>query len=234
MATVRCSMTTGCRRGRLHNCRSHLKYPTGMVRRRCQPEKQRLCQPARLRRLRPTQRQRQAAAARACFPKLPQVLFCCKCAYKEVSVHSNSYTRHSLADVLHSCMYEILGWRQLGGTYTCSSHRTSSRLFIQKVVNIFLCTGWSSLICTPAATHAEINHSGSSPNQYKWPVVGSWPILDSFHFFVGARQLPRLAWQAARCAVFTVQVLLNFPFLFLELQPGIAIFSTIDFQAPQN
>ena len=36
-----------------------------------------------------------------------------KAAYKEAKVHSNSYTRHSLADMLHGCMYEILGWREV-------------------------------------------------------------------------------------------------------------------------
>ena len=100
-----------------------------------QQQQQRLCQLALLLRQRPTrrmlqQRRRQAAAAcsqaerAACFPKLQQVLFCCKCAYRdqEVSVYDNSYARHSLENVLHSCMYEI------GRRNICSSCRTSSSL----------------------------------------------------------------------------------------------------------
>ena len=71
----------------------------------------------------------------------------------------------------------------VGGRYICSSRRTSSLLFVHKVINIFFCTVWSSLICTPAATHTEINHSGLSLNQYEWPAVGLWPSSTRFSHY---------------------------------------------------
>ena len=72
----------------------------------------------------------------------------------------------------------------VGRRYICSSSRTSSCVFVQKVVNIFFCTTWSFLICSPAATHAEINHLGWSLNQYEWPAVGSWPSSTCFSLYI--------------------------------------------------
>ena len=70
-------------------------------------------------------------------------------------------------------MYEILGWQEV--------HLVTGRLLVSLSIKLSkfsfaLCASvWSSLICTPAATYAEINHLGLSLNQYEWPAVGSWP-----------------------------------------------------------
>ena len=78
-----------------------------------------------------------------------------------------------------ACMKFLVGW-----SYICSSRRTSSCLFVQKVVNIFFCTVWSLLICTPAVTHAEINHLGLSLNPCEWPAVSLWPSSTRFSLYI--------------------------------------------------
>ena len=55
----------------------------------------------------------------------------------------------------------------VGEKSICSSRKTSSRLFVQKVVNIFFCTVLSLLICTP------INHLEYLLNLYEVPAFCS-------------------------------------------------------------
>ena len=104
-----------------------------------QQQQHTLCQLALLLPPHPTHRMLQGPAFNK-FQKLQQVLFCYKCAYKEVLVQTGFYTGYSLADV-------------------------------QKVVNLFFCIMWSSLTCTPAATHAKINQSGLSLNNMATGII---------------------------------------------------------------
>ena len=168
-------------RGRLHDCRSHLKHP--MVCNRWQPEQQRLCQPAPVLLQRST---RQSQPQSGCCSAGPAFQSCLRSSSvtsaltrRWESIVTPTWGIASLMCCTAACMKFLVGW-----SYICSSRRTSSCLFVQKVVNIFFCTVWSLLICTPAVTHAEINHLGLSLNPCEWPAVSLWPSSTRFSLYI--------------------------------------------------
>ena len=131
--------------------------------------------------------------------------------------------RHSLADVLHR-LPQSIAWRMcctaasqctnlkfsVCWRYICSSRRMSSRLFVQKAVNIFFCTVWLSLICTPAVTNAETNHfAWFSLNQYEWPAVCSLQSSTPSRFLVSCYTFPKAASSKQVCLLSNICQLQN-------------------------